>query len=81
LDHLVPLVDKIKDTYALVSSEAYSGSRVAYHNIKNAAKMNIPGASAIADELGKLFKRIHGEKEEKQEDQANENPPATAENV
>ena len=81
LDHLVPLVDKIKDTYALVSSEAYSASRAAYHNFKNAAQMNVPGASAIADELGKLFKRITGEEEENQEDQADENPPATAENV
>jgi hypothetical protein len=71
-------VDKIKDTYALVSSEAYSGSRIAYHHFRNAAKMNVPGASAIADELGILFKRIYGEKPE---DQTNENPPATGENV
>lgn len=73
LDHLVPLVDKLKDTFALVSSEAYSGSRAAYHNFRNAAQMNVAGASAIADELGKLFKRIRSEKEEPQD---NENPPA-----
>jgi hypothetical protein len=55
LQHLVPLVDKLKDTYAIVGSEAYSSARIFYHHVKNAANANIPGASAIAKELAKRF--------------------------
>jgi hypothetical protein len=56
MNHLVPLVDKINDTLALVGSEAYSSSRIFYHHVKNAARGNVPGASAVAKELGKRFK-------------------------
>jgi hypothetical protein len=56
MDHLVPLLDKLSDTYALVASEAYSSARIFYHHVKNAASANVPGASAIAKELGKRFK-------------------------
>ncbi|MCP5047531.1 MAG: hypothetical protein GY940_10190 [bacterium] len=63
MNHLVPLADKIKDSYAVAASEAYSTSRVIYYHVKNAAKANIPGASAIAKELGKLFHRPKSSKE------------------
>ncbi|MCP5103981.1 MAG: hypothetical protein GY950_11410 [bacterium] len=56
MNHLVPLVNKLSDTYALVACEAYSASRIFYHHVKNAAFANVPGASAIAKELGKRFK-------------------------
>jgi len=39
-----------------VGSEAYSSARIFYHHVKNAARGNIPGASAIAKELSKRFK-------------------------
>lgn len=55
-DHMVPLLDKLSDTHMLAGSEAYNAARVFYHHVKNAAKMNVPGASAIAKELGKRFK-------------------------
>ncbi|MDQ1350407.1 MAG: hypothetical protein QG657_709 [Acidobacteriota bacterium] len=55
MQHLVPLVDKLKDTYAVVGSEAYSSARIFYHHVKNASNANIPGASAIAKELAKRF--------------------------
>ena len=56
MNHLVPLVDKINDTLALVGSEAYSSSRIFYHHVKNAARGNVPGASSVAKELSKRFK-------------------------
>lgn len=55
MQHLVPLVDKLKDTYTVVAFEAYSSARVFYQHVKNASNANIPGASAIAKELGKRF--------------------------
>lgn len=58
MNHLVPLLDKLSDTLALVGTEAYSSSRIFYHHIKNAARANIPGASAIHKELGKTFKVV-----------------------
>jgi hypothetical protein len=57
MNHLVPLTDKLKDTYALVGEEAYQAARTFYHHVRNAAQSNIPGASAVAKELGKHFKR------------------------
>jgi len=56
-NHLVPLVEKLNNTHALAASEAYMAARLFYHHVKNAAKANVPGASAIAEELGKLYDR------------------------
>lgn len=56
MNHLVPLLDKLSDTFALVGTEAYSSSRIFYHHIKNASFANVPGASAVHKELGKTFK-------------------------
>lgn len=56
MQHFVPLVDKLKDTYAIVAAEAYSSARIFYHHVKNAANANVPGASAIARELAKRYK-------------------------
>jgi hypothetical protein len=57
INHLVPLVDKLNDTLAVVAAEAYFAGRLFYHHAKNAAVAGVPGASAIADELGKLYQR------------------------
>ena len=56
MQHLVPLTHKLKDTYAIVVHEAYYASRSFYLHLKNASNSNIPGASAMADELGKRFR-------------------------
>jgi hypothetical protein len=56
-NHLVPLVEKLNNTHSISAAEAYMAARLFYHHVKNAAKANIPGASAIAEELGKLFDR------------------------
>lgn len=55
MQHLVPLVDKLKDTHMIVTYEAYNSARSFYQHMKNASNSNIPGASAIAKELGKRF--------------------------
>ncbi|MCX6582156.1 MAG: hypothetical protein NT166_18455 [Candidatus Aminicenantes bacterium] len=55
MQHLVPLVDKLKDTHMIVTYEAYNAARSFYQHMKNAANSNIPGTSAIAKELGKRF--------------------------
>ncbi len=57
MDHLVPLMDKLKDTYAVVGAEAFHAGRVFYHHVRNAARSNVPGASAVTKELAKHFKR------------------------
>lgn len=56
MQHLVPLIGKLKDTHALVGAEAYSAARIFYHHMKNASQANTPGASAIAKELSKRYK-------------------------
>ncbi|UCH96219.1 MAG: hypothetical protein JSV88_05005 [Candidatus Aminicenantes bacterium] len=58
MDHLIPLAAKLSDTFALVGAEAYSSSRIFYHHTKNAARANVPGASAVAKELSKRFKVV-----------------------
>lgn len=44
------------------ASEAYMAARLFYHHIKNAARANVPGASAITEELSKLYDRKPSEK-------------------
>jgi hypothetical protein len=56
MNHLLPLADRLSDTYAVVASEAYSAARIFYHHVKNASRANVPGSSAVAKELGKRFK-------------------------
>ncbi len=61
-NHLVPLVEKLNNTHAVAASEAYMAARLFYHHIKNAARANVPGASAITEELSKLYDRKPSEK-------------------
>lgn len=74
MDHLVPLTSKLSDTFALVGGEAYSTSRIFYHHTKNAAKANVPGASAVAKELSKRFKVARAKSS------SDDETPAAAEN-
>ncbi len=77
MNHLVPLVNKLSDTYALVGSEAYNAARVFYHHAKNAARINVPGASAIAKELGKHFQQSRSPKGEEKQDTTDSNDTGT----
>lgn len=63
------LLEKIEDTAMLASSEAYLAALLFYQSVKAAAKMNIPGAQAIYDDLkgrfpGKPRKRAKDKGEE-----------------
>ena len=49
------LTDGLKDTIMLSGSEAYVAALSYYNSVKNASKMNVPGAKAIYDDLKKRF--------------------------
>ena len=49
------LRDGLKDTIVLSGSEAYVAALSYYNSVKNAAKMNVPGAKAIYEDLKKRF--------------------------
>ena len=49
------LVEKMEDTAMLASSEAYVAALFFYQAVKAAAKLGIPGAQAIYDDLKKRF--------------------------
>ncbi len=55
---LVPLqklTDMMQDTAILAGSEAYSASLSFYHAVKNATKMNIPGAAEAYQDMKSRF--------------------------
>ena len=45
----------LSDSITLSGSEAYVAALSYYNSVKNAAKMNVPGAKAIYDDLKKRF--------------------------
>ncbi len=45
----------LDDSIMLSGSEAYQSALTYYNNVKQAAKMNVPSAKSIADDLGKRF--------------------------
>lgn len=54
------LLEKIEDTAMLASSEAYVAALLFYQSVKTAAKMGIPGAQAIYDDLkGRFPSKTH----------------------
>ncbi|MBK7873674.1 MAG: hypothetical protein IPJ74_24950 [Saprospiraceae bacterium] len=62
------LVEKMEDTAMLASSEAYIAALFFYRAVKAAAKLKVPGAQAIYDDLkvrfpGKPRKRSNGNTE------------------
>ena len=49
------LANNLSDTTMLAGSEAYVASLSYYNSVKMAARMNVPGAKAIFDDLKKRF--------------------------
>ena len=56
LDHLGPATGKVKHSISLAKTDCYTAARHIYSSAKYAAKGGVPGASVIAEELGKLFR-------------------------
>ena len=52
---LLQLMQKLDDSIMLSGSEAYVASLAYYNSVKIAAKMNVPNAKAIFDDLKKRF--------------------------
>ena len=50
-----PIVDMLDDTMLLSGSEAYVAVLAFYTYLKGAAKMNVPGAKTILDDLSSRF--------------------------
>ena len=51
------LHDGLDDTTMEAGAESYANSLSYYNSVKQAAKMNVPGAKAIYDDLKKRFER------------------------
>lgn len=51
------LSDEFSDTVMMAGSEAYTTALAYYNSVKLAARMNVPGAKAIYEELRKRFER------------------------
>jgi hypothetical protein len=49
------LTSNLDDTAMLSGSESYTASLGFYNNVKQAAKMNVPGAKAVWDDLSQRF--------------------------
>lgn len=58
-----PTIDMLDDTMLLCGSEAYVAVLAFYTYLKGAAKMNVPGAKTIFDDLSTRFPRRHAKKE------------------
>ena len=58
-----PIVDLLDDTMLLCGSEAYVAVLAFYTYLKGAAKMNVPGAKTILDDLSTRFPSRPAKKE------------------
>ena len=63
------LVAQIDDTEMLAGSEAFSMSLGYYQSVKQAVKMNVPGAKTIYEDLMKRFDRAPASVEETTEEE------------
>jgi hypothetical protein len=52
---LTQISSMVDDSLTLSGSEAYTAALACYHAIKGAAKMKLPGAEAVAEDLGQQF--------------------------
>ena len=52
---LSQVMDMLDDSLALTNSETYGTALACYQSIKGAAKLNVPGASTAAEDLGQRF--------------------------
>ena len=57
---LASLHEKVYDTNLAAGSEAYVTGLTVYNSIKSAAKVNVPGAKALAAELAERFAQVPG---------------------
>lgn len=55
LQMVQPLCDNVNDTEMMSGSEAYTAALTYYNSVKQAAKMNVPSAKAIYEDLRKRF--------------------------
>lgn len=58
-DKTLPFVETVynlRDTQTLAGNEAYAAALAYYNSVKQAAKMNVPNAKTIQEELGNRFK-------------------------
>ncbi|WP_297087935.1 hypothetical protein [uncultured Draconibacterium sp.] len=60
------LADNLDDTTMEAGAESYVSALTYYNSVKMAAKMDVPGAKSIYDDLSKRFERSKAEKEEQQ---------------
>lgn len=58
-----PIIDMLDDTMLLCGSEAYVPVLAFYNYLQGAAKMNVPGAKTIYEDLSTRFPRRHSKKE------------------
>lgn len=61
------LADEFSDTMMLAGSEAYTMALTYYHSAKMAARMNVPGAKAVFEDLRKRFEVDRKRKSEETE--------------
>lgn len=52
-----PLCNNLRDTEMLAGSEAYTAALAYYNSVKQAARMNVPNAKTILEDLSKRFER------------------------
>jgi hypothetical protein len=52
---LQQIVDLLDDSLMLSGSEAYAAALICYQGVKGAARLNMPGAKVVADDLGRQF--------------------------
>ena len=52
---LTPISDALNDSVTLSGSEAYQGALVFYANVKAAAKVHVPKAQTVYDDLSSRF--------------------------
>jgi hypothetical protein len=52
---LQQIVDLLDDSLTLSASEAYSAALVCYQGAKGAARLNMPGAKVVVDDLARQF--------------------------
>jgi hypothetical protein len=64
-----PLCDNLRDTQMLAGSEAYTAALAYYNSVKQAAKMNVPNAKTIFEDLSKRFERSPYKRRETQNPQ------------
>lgn len=62
LQLLEPLCDNVNDTEMLCGSEAYMAALTYYNSVKHGAKMNVPSAKGIYEDLKKRFEKTSSPK-------------------